>query len=64
MCARKYYVRSAGEVDDELGRRGRAAMEVLSHEEEDSVIAGGSLRLSSGFWSGREESGGVGFLYV
>ena len=39
-------------------------MEVLSHEEEDSVIAGGSLGLSGGFWSGGERLGGVGILYV
>ena len=50
LCvARMNYVRPAGEMDGELGRRGWAAVEVLSHEEEDSVIVGGSLRLSGGF---------------
>ena len=47
--ARKNYVRPTSKVDNELGRQGWTAVEVLSREEEDSVIAEGSLRLSGDF---------------
>ena len=50
LCvARMNYVRPTGEMDGELGQQDWATVEVLSHEMEDSVIAGGSLRLFGGF---------------
>ena len=63
LCvARMNCVRPVGEMDGMLGWRGWAPVEVLSHEEEDSVIAEGSLGLSGGFWSGGERPRGVGIL--
>ena len=59
MCGRPVRWTDCGK----LGGR-KAAVGVLSHKEEDSVIAGGSLRLSDRFWNGGEWPGGVGFLCV
>ena len=59
VCGRSARRTSYGELEG-----WKATVGVLSHKEKDSVIAGGSLRLSGGFWSGGERPRGVGILCV